>query len=140
MPKGQLYINDVDMFEEYGVSMDNNALSTLMQYPERKEFIKNESRNGDGTQYVLTNLPPLKEREITLTFHMYANSDSQFLSRYNAFQELLLSGKIRLRTSFQSDVEYRLLYISCTQFTQFRREYASIGVKFIEYNPANRAL
>lgn len=141
MPKGQLYINDVDVYEQYGVSMDNNALSALMTPVARKAWVKNETRTEAGTQYLLSEVPKAKERELTIGLHMFASNEEQFMERYLAFVTILSqSALLKIRTSFQSDVVYRCVYDSCTQFTQFRREYAYINLKVIEINPENRSV
>lgn len=141
MPKGQLYINDVDAYTEYGISLNEAGLSTLITFPERKDFVKNEVRTEHGTRYNLTSPPCIKEREVTLYFHMYANNSEHFNERLNTLKELFIATvEIKLRTSFEPNVCYRLLYVSCLPLTQFRQEYALIGIKFVEPNPNNRSL
>lgn len=141
MPKGQLYINDLDAYTEYGISLNEAGLSTLITFPERKDFVKNEVRTEHGTRYNLTTPPCIKEREVTLFFHLYANNSAQFDERMNKLKELFTeTAEIKLRTSYETNVCYRLLYVSCTQLTQLRKEYALIGIKFVEPNPNNRSL
>lgn len=142
MPKGQLFINNIDVYEEYGISMDNNALSTLMTPPSKKGWITNEVRDEDGVRYVGGTYSPKKQsRDISITFNLSASSEEEFFSRYNSFcQDILEEGVLNIRTSFQPNVVYRCIYESCTQFTQFRRCMAFFNLKLIEPNPSNRAL
>lgn len=141
MPKNQLFINGNDAYVRYGISMDDTALSTLMGGLQRKEWIKNELRSEHGTRYVTSAPPKVQQREVSLGFHMYADNEQQFMARFRTFEGFLRdSGVITLHTSFEPTVRYRLLFSAIAQFTQYRREYARISVRFIEPNPTDRSL
>lgn len=142
MPKGQLYINNIDAYERYGISMDNNALSVLMTPPSKKEWITNEVRDEDGTRYLTGAYAPKKaSRDVTININLTAPNEQEFYRRYELFcNEVLESGIVNIRTSFQPNVVYRCKYESCTQFTQFRREMALFSLKLTENNPADRSL
>lgn len=142
MPKGQLKINNVDVYEKYGISMDNNALSTLMTPPALKNWVTNEVREEHGTQYLIEeSLPRYSKRDLSLTFNLVASNEDEFFSRYAAFcTEILATGIINICTKFQPNIVYRCVYESCSQFTQFRREMAQFQLKITEINPSDRAL
>ncbi len=139
MVKGQLYINGVDAYTEYGMFMDDTALSTLMTPAPNKEFISNKYRSKDGKR-VIKHDPRLDEREITVGFHMTAKTEEQFLANYAKFcEDVLSTGEIVINTSFQPNVWYRCVYLSCSQFSQYRRELASFSLKLNEPDPSDRA-
>lgn len=142
MPRGQLYINNIDVFDEYGISMDQNALSTLMTPASKKEWITNDVRDEDGTRYLLGSYAPRNAaRDLSLTFNLVAPDINTFFTRYAAFcSNILDSGIVNIRTAYQPNVVYRCVYVSCNQFTQFRREMAQFQLKLIENNPSNRSL
>lgn len=141
MPKGQLYINGRDAFDRYGISMDSTALSALMTPTGRKEWVTNEVRDENGTRYLTSQTPKSQARDLSLTFNLIADDEQTFFSRYNLFcSEVLESGLVNIKTSFQPSVMYRCVYESCSQFTQFRRQIASFQLKLKEINPNNRAL
>lgn len=138
MIKGQLYINGVDAYTTYGVFMDDTALSTLMTPAPNKEFISNKYRAKDGKTVIRHN-PRLDEREITVGFHMTAKTEETFLTNYAKFcEDVLAKGELLIHTSFQPTVWYRCIYLSCTQFSQYRRELASFSLKLNEPDPSDR--
>ena len=79
MLKGQLLINGKDAYTEYGIFMDDTALSTLMTPAPNKEFISNKYRSKDGKSVIMHN-PRLAEREITVSFNMSAKPPEALLA------------------------------------------------------------
>lgn len=139
MPQGELYINGVDAYTEYGMSLESSALSALMTPPPNKELIENKSRLEHGKRVVNVN-PKVDERELNLQFHITAKSRNDFFEKYSKLCGLLESGNIEIKTSYQSDVLYRMNYISCTQFSQFRLGMAKFTLRLNEPNPKNRSV
>lgn len=140
MLEGQLTINGRDAFKEYGIFMDDTSLSTLMTPAPCKEFISNKYRSKDG-KVVIKHNPKLDEREITISFNMTAPSKAAFLSRYAKFcNDVLATGEIVIHTSYQPDVWYRFVYLSCTQFSQFLQEMAKFALKLNEPDPSDRGV
>lgn len=138
MLKGQLLINGKDAYLTWGIFMEGTALSTLMTPAPCKEFISNSYRSKDGKKVIKHN-PRLDEREITVAFNMSAKNEDTFLANYAKFcEDVLATGEIILHTSFQPDVWYRCVYLSCTQFSQFNRELASFSLKLNEPDPSDR--
>lgn len=137
---GDVTINNADAFERYGINLEDGALSALMTPPPMKEFIESRSRLKHG-KTVITKVPKYDYREITLPFHLISKSKAEFFTKYNLFcEEVLAKGKFELKTKFQPDVVYRLVYLSCTQFRQFIREMAVFSLKVSEPDPTDRAI
>lgn len=137
MPLGELYINGADAFAEYGMSMESSALSSLMTPPPSKEFIENKSRLENGKRVVTSN-PMVDERELSLQFHIKANGKSDFLVKYSKLCDVLASGVLEISTSYQQGVVYRMIYVSCTQFSEYRLGMAKFTLRLNEPNPTNR--
>lgn len=138
MPRGHLYINDKDAYIEWGVFLDETALSTLMTPLALKEFPVNKYRTRNGSR-IMTNNPRIDSRDITLALNMTANNKETFLSNYAKFcDEVLAKGRLTIRTKFLPNVYYRFVYISCTQFSQFFRQMAKFSLKLTEPDPTNR--
>ena len=141
MPRNQLFINDIDAYERWGLSMDSQCLSALMMPAAMKATPKNTSRLEDGTRYVHRAPRKVAERSLTLTPHIVARNPAQFMARYNDFVTFIQQeAPFVLRTSFQPEVYYRLVYESSNQFTQFMRGMAFFSLKLTEPNPRNRSL
>ncbi len=138
MLKGQLLINGKDAYTEYGIFMDDTALSTLMTPAPNKEFISVKYRSQNGKR-VIKHSPCLDERDITLSLNMTAKDTETFLSNYAKFcNEVLATGEVTIHTIFQKDVWYRCIYLSCTQFSEFMRELAKFTLKLNEPDPSDR--
>lgn len=138
MPSGQLYINGYDAYTTWGITMDSSALSTLMTPAPQKDFVENKSRLQHGKR-VVTDSPMTDERTISLTFNLTASTETEFFSRYESFCEQLATGVLEITTQYQSDVVYRLIYLSCSQFTQYMRGLAQFILKVCEPNCNDRS-
>lgn len=140
MAAGQLYINDVDA-ATYGVTLDSSALSTLMTPPPFKDWISNDVRTDDGVTYLTTSagIPKIDKREFTIAFNLVATDEDDFMTKYAALCAIFAKGILNLRTKYQPKVVYRCIYVSCSQFSQLRRQIASFTLSLIEPDPTNRA-
>lgn len=137
---GDVTINNADAFERYGINLEDGALSALMTPPPMKEFIESRSRLKHG-KTVIAKVTKYDDREITLPFHLIAKSKTEFFTKYNMFcKEVLAKGKFEIKTKYQPNVVYRLVYISCTQFRQFIQEMAVFSLKVSEPDPTDRAI
>ena len=138
MPKGELFINNVDAYTQWGVSLSDTALSALMTPSANKAYITNKSRLEHGKR-VIVNDTKVDERSITINIHLTAPNEQEFFNRYNKFcQEVLAQGVVDIKTKYQPNVVYHMIYESCTQFSQFMRGIAKFTLKLVEPNPNNR--
>lgn len=143
MPVGELYINKdangdwQDAYTKWGISFDQTALSTLMTPSPNKAYIENKSRLEHGKRVVVHN-PKIDERSVTLSFNLTAKDESQFFERYNGFCDELAKGELHIMTKYQEGVVYKMVYESCTQFSQLIREIAKFSLKLTEPNPDDR--
>lgn len=135
-------INGKDAKRTWGIVFDSSAISSLMTPAGMKNYIENSSRTEHGKR-VLTNdkLAKVDSRTVTLTFALCANSENNFFEKYASFcEEIQRTGKLEINLSVQPTVVYKLLYKSCTQFTQFNNRLAKFGLKCEEPNPKDRTL
>lgn len=133
-----LYINGKDARTEYGVALDENALSVLMAPAPMKENVRSTSRLEHGTNVSQAN-PRVAERQLSITLHIYAQTEADFMSKYAKFCTMLQAGFFTIVTRWQPTIEYHLEYNSCTQFSQFRRGLGKFTLRCTEPNPSNRA-
>lgn len=145
MPAGQLYIKGAgssaawrDAYTTWGVSLNSAALSTLMTPPEVKAWVSNESELENGTRVVTGVVPKVNDRTVSLGLNMSAANEAAFLANYASFCEMLKGGVVNIKTSFQTGVVYKCLYVSCTQFAEYRLGLAKFILKLHEPNPADR--
>lgn len=136
---GELFINGKDAYKEWGISMDDTALSALMTPAPNKEFVENKSRLEHGKRVVATN-PKKDERNLTLQINLTAPDKDTFFARYDSFCNELAIGVLEIRTKYQPEVLYRTIYLSCQQFSQFMQGIGKFVLKLNESNPMNRTI
>lgn len=96
---GQLLINDVDVWETYGVFLTEKQrggrenLTALLQPSAIKEHTGVDLSDVNGKKYASALETTNQERDITLHFAQYASTQSAWLSQYKAFIAMLKSGK-----------------------------------------------
>ena len=138
--KGECFINGKDAFTMWGIMFAETSFSALLTPAPVKDYIKNKSALLDGTQVVCDEYvhPKVDERDVQLVFGLKAKNLTEFLSKYSSFSEELQKGILDVRTKYQPGVTYHLLYVSCTQFTQFNGRLGRFVLKVNEPNPMNR--
>lgn len=133
---GDLKINNKDAYSEWGISLSEGGLTSLLTPPSMKALVENESRATDGKQ--VYNLPKVNSRTITLEIHFCSSSQDDFFAKYTSFCEELKTGKLDIWTKYQPEVLYRCYYLSCSQFSQFNFGIAKFSLKLEEINPNDR--
>lgn len=137
--KGELIINGIDAFENWGVNMGKGFISNLCGIVALKEFIENESRLEHGKRVLVLN-PKLSSRDVVLPFTIMGSSRADFKIKKNAFFDELYNGKITIKIPNESDNVYHLIYTGKSiQYLQNKSmTFAELSAKFIEPNPSNR--
>ena len=117
--------------------MDDTSLSALMAPPPNKSLIENKSRLEHGKRVVIDNVK-VDERDVTLQINITAPNKDVFFSRYMSFCNELKKGKLYIRTKYQPDITYKMIYISCKQFSQFMQGIGKFSLRLNEPNPEDR--
>lgn len=135
-------INGKDAKKTWGIVFDSSSVSSLMTPAAMKDYIENSSRSEHGKRLITNStLAKVDSRSVTLTFSMYANAEDAFFTKYAAFcNEIQKTGEIKIVLSVQPTVAYKLLYKSCTQFTQYNNRLAKFSLKCEEPNPKDRTV
>lgn len=131
-------INGYDAYTRWGISLSDGAISALMTPAPMKERLSNDVRVEHGSR-TTNQSPKLASRDVTLEMHLSASSRSDFFTKYASFCDELATGALNIKTAFQPSVTYRMLYVSCTQFTAFVNGLAKFSLKLTEPNPSNRS-
>ena len=134
-----LLINTQDAYTTWGVRMGEGFLDVLGASSPMKEFIENKSRLEHGKR-VIINDPKIDEREITLSFTIEGNSQSDYQAKKKAFFEELYKGVVDIQVPANSNEIYHLIYIgkSGAYAQSLDQTFGKISAKFNEPNPANR--
>jgi len=134
-----LLINTQDAYTTWGVRMGEGFLDVLGASSPIKEFIENKSRLEHGKR-VIINDPKIDEREITLSFTIEGNSQSDYQAKKKAFFEELYKGVVDIQVPANSNEIYHLIYLgkSVAYAQSLDQTFGKISAKFNEPNPANR--
>ncbi len=147
MESVKTYINSTttDTRERWGITLAEASLTALLTPAPLKSYITNSSALEAGTQVAISpdSAPKPEERDVQLVFALKAPTFATFITRYNAFCEELKKGDMRL-TIHVSEGEtfmrttFRLLYISCSQFTEYNGRLGRFVLKLNEPDPEDR--
>lgn len=149
MKNVKAYINGAaeDTEKQWGIILTETSVTALMTLPPLKSYITNESALSHGKQ-VLTdsgNLPKIDARDLQLVFGLHAKNLAQFLARYRSFCETMKKGAFSLTLhvwdgeTFYKET-FNLLYISCSQYSEYNGKLGKFTLKLNEPNPANRTV
>lgn len=130
-------INDKDAKQTWGIVFDSSSVSALMTPPPMKAYIEDASRLEDGKRVIVDNAK-VESRNVTLTFSLMARNETEFFSRYNSFCEEIQKGLMNIELSILSNVVFKCVYKSCSQFTQYNNRLAKFSLKVEEPNPKDR--
>lgn len=135
----ELLVNGKDAYSTWGIRMGGGFLDAIGASSPMKEFIENKSRLEHGKQVIITN-PKLDEREITLSFTIEGNSQSDYQTKKTAFFEELYKGAVDIQVPANNSDVYHLIYLgkSVTYAQGIDRTFGKLSAKFCEPNPANR--
>ena len=131
-------INGYDAYSQWGVILPDTSVSQLMAFAPLKPFVSNKTRLDDGVQ-VITTGAKVDERDLTLVFYIKASTLTQYNQRINALETVFRNGSFTLWVAERPNDYYRLIYQSCSQFTQFNGRLAKFTLKVTEPDPTNRS-
>ena len=132
----------IDLYEIYGVSLDETSLSKLMTPAPNKQPTENSSdiMNGKRLNREPGNVRK-DERNVQLTINIHARNKDEFLRLYGRFcNEVLDNGYFDLRSCYNTGMIYRMTYVDCQQFSEFMLELGKFTLTLNEPDPTNRGL
>lgn len=127
---------------DYGVSLSETAVSKLMTPAPNKDHTENESALQHGKRVMRdTTAVKKKERNISLELNIYGKNQTDFLYNYGNFcNNILDKGFFDIKTIYVPNTVYRLTYLDCTQFEEFRLELGKFVLNVNEPDPTNRGV
>lgn len=144
MPRGTCtiynWVGTYDIKNEWGVSLSDGAIGTLLAPPAAKERVSNTSRLEHGKRRDIRIPTKFESREITLEMHLIAPDFHTFVENYRGFFNALVAspeGVILTFNIYGEIVQYRLQYLSCTQFAAYNGTLGKFVVRFEEREPSN---
>lgn len=92
----ELLINGENAYTTWGVRMGEGFLDAIGASAPMKDFIENKSRLEHGKRVIINN-PKVDEREITLSFTIEGNSQSDYQAKKKAFFDELYKGVVDIQ-------------------------------------------
>lgn len=122
--KGLLYINDKDVYEEYGAFLTEEREGEFSNYeellkpPAMKAYTAVAFREEDGEELpdVLPS-PRFEARDVTLYFALVASTPTEWLQKYALFVAFLKAGWLNINVR-ELGKTYKMYYKQCSQYTQ----------------------
>ena len=115
---------------------------------QRKDYITNENASINGVQYLTDNeyMPKFASRDVSIVVYLEAANKESYWTAYNRLCNLLNAGVVRITEMVYEDglddtdtyVVYRLIFKSCTQFSEYNGRMAKLLLRFTEPDPTNR--
>jgi len=130
----------IDLYDTYGISLDETSLSKLMTPAPNKQPTENSSdiMNGKRLNREPGNVRK-DERNVQLTINIHARNKDEFLRLYGRFcNEVLDNGYFDLRSCYNPGMIYRMTYVDCQQFSEFMLELGKFTLTLNEPDPTNR--
>ena len=136
----ELLINGENAYTNMGRENGRGFLDVIGASAPMKDFIENKSRLEHGKRVIINN-PKVDEREITLSFTIEGNSQSDYQAKKKAFFDELYKGVVDIQVPANSNEIYHLIYLgkSVAYAQSLNRTFGKISAKFNEPNPANRS-
>lgn len=137
--KGSLIIDGIDM-HYLGIFILEGGDFDLLSFPERKAPPANDWFEQDGLDVDLDDVY-FKDKEVTVTFHIAADSADEYLYNLDTFYSILQATGYRELYTRELGRTYHLRYLSCETLEQVHglsykgRKHADIDVKFSLDNP-----
>lgn len=134
---GNLYINDKDVWTNWSAGLTAGSYCNLLLAAPTKEYVSNNMRSQDGTQYYISN-PKVAEREVIITFGIMCKSTDDYLVKYTSLIQEFQKGIILLRVP-KLKTTYKLLFTSAMELiTGDNTTGGTLSVRFTEPNPKDR--
>ena len=127
----ELLINGENAYTTWGVRMGEGFLDVIGASAPMKDFIENKSRLEHGKRVIINN-PKVDEREITLSFTIEGNSQSDYQAKKKAFFDELYKGVVDIQVPANSNEIYHLIYLgkSVAYAQSLNRTFGKISAKF----------
>jgi hypothetical protein len=123
----------IDVWDAYGVGLEDGALDALMGFRPNKEPIVSKNVTVNGSFYV-TGAGLVDERTVNVPFHIVAKNKTDFLYKRNDFYEAIRGGLLTFKIEKPVQATYKLYYESCNQYTQFLNGMAKFMLTMYESN------
>lgn len=131
-------INGTDI-ETLGVTLLQGTAENLLKLPTMKEAIINSSNAINGVQIDARN-SRVDKRTVVLNIRLKGADETDYFTKYEALQRLLIEGKDRTGINELGFLKYkfRLRYESCDTLRILASNLSNLSLSFLEPDPTDR--
>lgn len=144
MPRGTCtiynWVGTYNLKDDFGISLSDGAISTLLSPPAAKERVSNESRLENGKRIDIDTPTYFQSRDLTLEMHLIASSFEDYIAKWRSFLSAITATGEGIKLSFriyEQTLVFDLQYVSCTQFAVYNGTLGKFAVRFTERVPMN---
>lgn len=141
-----IYVNGQpkDAYEEFGVRMNTNFVSTLLAPVPYKKNIENTSRMTHGKRIIIPRVGGqrmFESREFTLNVTIDSNDTNTYRENKDKFYRYLGdTDVITIKVGARSEEFFNLVYIDSSSYAEdYWGRFGSVAVKFCEPDPSKRS-
>lgn len=137
---GMYAIDGIDLWDNYGVTVETGGLDGFLKLPKRKDSIQHDWQDEDGLDIDLSRTF-FEAREIPINCVVVADSEAEFWTKYNGFLNALKKPGTRRLSVNPFGTDYYIFYKDCTiwqKLTNFKNSNKLVcrfTLTVIEKNP-----
>ncbi|MCP1997303.1 hypothetical protein [Flavobacterium sp. HSC-61S13] len=125
-------LNFKNLKNDFGLIIQTGTAS-LLNYPERKEGLKWDWAEENGTEYSLRQVF-FKDKEVTLKCAILASSPTDFWAKYNAFFQELTKPEWQRLFIFDHDRTYEVFYKKSDSFQKTLKRLKNVPKLFVKFD------
>ncbi len=132
---GKYFINNVDIFLQWGIIIKKGVFSELLRFPKRKELLTHNWNDEHGTERDDT--PLFDSMKVSMDIVFIAANEADFWTKYTDFYNFILASGYFVFRSEDLNKEFIYLYDEMTPFknltpiTQGNKVYSEFTITFI---------
>lgn len=136
--KGQAYINEKDIFVNYGATLIRGAYEALLTPAAAKSYISNESRMQHGVRMIANaENARTQSREFVINILIEGSDEVSYLRQYEAFINDVSAGLFELKVPRLGRI-FKVVYSSCSKYGNYGLKKGIFALRLVEPNPKDR--
>ena len=125
-------LNTKNLLTEFGCVIQTGT-AELLSFPERKEVNTQDWREENGSEYDLQ-LPVFKDKEVTLSFAIKADDDTDFWTKYNALFDELKKADWQDLYIYDHSKTYQVYYKKTGNWKKSTKRLKDVDVVFVKFS------
>lgn len=125
-------LNTIDLKTAYGLVILTGT-EKLLEFPERKEPLKTDFLDHNGTDYYLNTIF-FKDKEVTLNCALMADDDTAFWAFYDAFFDAIAAVGKQDLFIYDHGKTYKVFYVRTANFKKALKRLKNVNKVFVKFD------